>query len=128
MTVNKAPLCPHLIRQVPEQFSWVDHRLVRERYLDYLSNGAAALYLFLVTVGDSRGLSYYGDASVQKRLGMNEDMLDAARKSLIQQRLIAFRRPLYQVLALDHRREPAGTAEESYSMGQILRQMMGGGA
>lgn len=106
----------------------MDHRLVRERYLDYLSNGAAALYLFLVTVGDSRGLSYYGDASVQKRLGMNEDMLNAARKSLIQQRLIAFRKPLYQVLALDHRREPAGTAEESSSMGQILRQMMGGGA
>lgn len=128
MTVNKTPLCPHLIRQVPEQFSWVDHRLVRERYLDYLSNGAAALYLFLVTVGDSRGLSYYGDASVQKRLGMNEDMLDAARKSLVQQRLIAFRKPLYQVLALDHRREPAGSTEESSSMGQILRQMMGGGA
>ena len=52
-----------MIRRVPEQFSWVDHRLVRERYIDGLSNSAAALYLFLVTVSDARGMSYYGDAS-----------------------------------------------------------------
>jgi hypothetical protein len=117
-----------MIRKVPEQFSWVDHRLVRERYIDRLSNGAAALYLFLVTVSDAQGLSYYGDASLQKRLSMNEDMLSKAREALIEQRLIAFRRPLYQVLALDHRREPVATTGEPCSMGQILRQMMGGGA
>jgi hypothetical protein len=128
MTTDKVPICAHMIRKVPEQFSWVDHRLVRERYIDRLSNGAAALYLFLVTVSDAQGLSYYGDASLQKRLSMNEDMLSKAREALIEQRLIAFRRPLYQVLALDHRREPVATTGEPCSMGQILRQMMGGGA
>ena len=128
MTTDKVPICPHLIRKVPEQFSWVDHRLVRERYIDGLSNGAAALYLFLVTVSDAQGLSYYGDASLQERLGMNEDMLGKAREALVEQRLIAFRKPLYQVLALDHRREPVAAAGEPRSMGQILRQMMGGGA
>lgn len=117
-----------MIRKVPEQFSWVDHRLVRERYIDGLSNGAAALYLFLVTVSDAQGLSYYGDASLQKRLGLNEDMLGKAREALVEQRLIAFRKPLYQVLALDRRREPFATTGEPCSMGQILRQMMGGGA
>ncbi len=128
MTTDKVPIYPHMIRRVPEQFSWVDHRLVRERYIDGLSNSAAALYLFLVTVSDARGMSYYGDASLQKRLGMNEDELSKARQKLVEQRLIAFRKPLYQVLALDHRREPVAASGEPCSMGQILRQMMGGGA
>ena len=128
MTTDKVPIYPHMIRRVPEQFSWVDHRLVRERYIDSLSNSAAALYLFLVTVSDARGMSYYGDASMQKRLGMNEGALDKAREALVEQRLIAFRKPLYQVLALDHRREPVVVTGEPCSMRQILRQMMGGGA
>ena len=128
MTTDKVPIYPHMIRRVPEQFSWVDHRLVRERYIDGLSNSAAALYLFLVTVSDARGMSYYGDASLQKRLGMNEEMLGKAREVLVEQRLIAFRKPLYQVLALDDRREPVVATGDPCSMGQILRQMMGGGA
>lgn len=128
MTVSKAPIYPHLVRQVPEQFSWVDHRLVRERYIDCLSHSAATLYLFLVTVSDARGLSYYGDASLQKRLGMQEDVLEAAREALIRHRLIAFNKPLYQVLPLESRREPASASGEPCSMGQILRQIMGGGA
>jgi len=128
MTTDKVPIYPHMIRRVPEQFSWVDHRLVRERYIDSLSNSAAALYLFLVTVSDAQGLSYYGDASLKKRLDMNEDMLGKAREALVEQRLIAFRKPLYQVLALDHRREPVVVTGEPCSMSQILRQMMGGGA
>lgn len=129
MTVSKAPIYPHLVRQVPEQFSWVDHRLVRERYIDYLSHHSAALYLFLITVSDAQGLSYYGDVTLQKRLGMPEDALVGAREALVRQRLIAFRKPLYQVLPLDKpRREPAGVDGDPCSMGQILRQMMGGGA
>ncbi|MBV5328468.1 MAG: hypothetical protein JZU65_12685 [Chlorobium sp.] len=128
MTVNKVPLCPDKIRRVPEQFSWVDHRLVRERYIDSLSTEAAALYLFLVTVSDTRGLSYYGDATLQKRLGLDAHRLVAARGALAQQGLIAFSKPLYQVLALDHRREMAATTGEPCSIGQILRQVMGGGA
>lgn len=126
MNVNKVPFCPDKIRSVPEQFSWVDHRLVRERYIDSLSNEAAALYLFLVTVSDVRRLSYYGDATLQKRLGMDAHRLVAARGVLVQQGLIAFSKPLYQVLALDHRRETAATTREPCSIGQILRQMTGG--
>jgi hypothetical protein len=41
---------------VPSQFSWIDQRLVRERYIDQLSPHACALYLFLVTVADAQGL------------------------------------------------------------------------
>lgn len=117
-----------MIRRVPEQFSWVDHRLVRERYIDYISHGAGTLYLFLVTVSDSRGLSYYGDETLQKRLAMESAGLAKARDALIQQRLIAYQRPLYQVLALDHRREDSQRISGPRSMREVLLQVMGGGS
>jgi len=115
-----------MIRQVPEQFSWIDHRLVRARYIDHISHRAAALYLFLVTVSDVQGLSYYGDETLRKRLGLDEVELGEARRILIQQRLIAYRKPLYQVLALDHRRNPISVSTEPSSLGEVLEQIMGG--
>ena len=104
MSINKQAICPHRIRRVPDQFSWVDHRLVREQYIDHIGTGAAALYLFLVTVSDARGLSYYSDQTLQKRLGLDDPGLETARNELIVQQLIGWQKPLYQVLALDHRR------------------------
>jgi hypothetical protein len=101
--MHKHLLCPERLRQVPEQFSWIDHRLVSDRHLDICSHQAAALYLFLVIVGDSKGLSYYSDASLMHRLGMTAPVLDAARRELIRIGLVCFEKPLYQVLSLDVR-------------------------
>ena len=115
-----------MIRRVPEQFSWLDHRLVRENYIDHLSHPASALYLFLVTVSDNQGLSYYGDSTLSKRLSMAPLTLTEARNILVQHRLLAYRKPLYQVLALDQRREPVQTESEATSIGQILQQLAGG--
>jgi hypothetical protein len=100
MTIKRV-LCPERIRQIPPQFSWVDHRLVRERYLDRCDPPAAALYLFLVTVADAQGLSYYSDAALGRRLSIGLARLSQARGDLIRVGLIAYQRPLYQVLALD---------------------------
>ena len=86
---------------MPAQFSWVDQRLVRDRHLDHLDVYASALYLFLVTVADARGLSWYGDASTARRLSMDEIRLRQARCDLIRAGLLAYASPLYQVLALD---------------------------
>ena len=88
-------------RQLPKQFSWVDQRLVRERYIDRLSHPACTLYLFLLTVADAQGLSYYADASLCQRLEMSTAQLQTARKLLVEQGLVAYQRPLYQVLALE---------------------------
>lgn len=100
MTLKRV-LCPERIRQVPSQFSWVDHRLVRERYIERCDHPAAALYLFLVTVADVQGLSYYSDAALMRRLSMSAAGLGQARSDLVRHGLIAYQRPLYQVLALD---------------------------
>jgi hypothetical protein len=115
-----------MVRRVPDQFSWIDHRLVREGYIDYLSHSAAALYLFLVTVSDSRGLSYYSDETLSRRLGMDPTTLAEARMALIRRQLVAYRKPLYQVLALDSRHQPVRSNSEPSSIGQVLQQIMGG--
>ena len=99
--VEKRLLCPHRRRRTPAQFSWLDHRLVRERRLERCPVEAWALYLFLVTVGDARGLSYYSDASLTARLPLDRRALLEARHALIGAGLIAFEPPLYQVLSLD---------------------------
>ena len=99
--MHKRPISLPKLRTVPRQFSWVDQRLVRERYIDQLSHEACTLYLFLVTVADAQGLSYYADASLCHRLSMTRTELHQARQALIQRGLVAYQHPLYQVLALD---------------------------
>jgi len=97
---HKIPIRPERIRSIPDQFSWVDHRLVRDRHIDRLTHEAATLYLFLVTVSDSQGLSYYSEPSLCERLAMDATTLASARACLRQAGLILYKKPLYQVLPL----------------------------
>jgi hypothetical protein len=122
--MEKHPIYPQRIRKVPRQFSWVDQRLVRERYIDRCSHRSAALYLFLVTVAGAQGMSYYGDRSVCQRLAMDQESLEKARRELVGLDLIAWQRPLYQVLALGDTplQRPEGRLQ---SFAQILRQIGG---
>jgi hypothetical protein len=100
MRTPKQVLRPERLRLVPEQFSWVDQALVLWGRIDRCDARAAALYLFLVTVADAKGLSYYGAATLAKRLRLSESELGAARVQLIELDLIAYQAPLYQVLSL----------------------------
>ena len=93
-------LWPERLRQVPRQFSWVDQALVQRGFIDRCDARAAALYLFLVTVCDAQGMSYYGAATMAPRLRLSTEELGAARAQLIELELIAYQAPLYQVLAL----------------------------
>ena len=97
----KRVLSPARIRKLPQQFSWVDQRLVRERYTERCDANALALYLFLLTVADAQGLSYYSNAAIERSLSMDVLSLNKARRDLVQASLIAYDKPLYQVLALD---------------------------
>jgi hypothetical protein len=119
--IRKRVLCPERLRKVPEQFSWIDHRLVRDRHIVGKSAEALALYLFLVTVADGQGLSYYSDAGIGKLLPLDGPALDRARQELIRSRLIAYERPLYQVLSLDKPDGPRGGTTQT--LGQIIREM-----
>lgn len=101
MRIIKRVLRPERLRRVPAQFSWIDQRLVREHYLERCDAPALALYLFLLTVGDERGLSYYAEATLCRPLSMEESRLRQARSTLIGAGLIAYEAPLYQVLSLE---------------------------
>lgn len=91
---------------MPEQFSWVDQALVQQHFIDRCDAHAAALYLFLVTVADAQGLSYYGEATLTARLHLSTEELDVARQQLINIELVAYQAPLYQVLALSGHAPP----------------------
>ena len=105
---------PDRLRQVPEQFGWIDHRLVLDKHIRRCDHTAWALYLFLVVVGDYQGLSYYSDRSIQKFLSMDQETLGHAKRNLLRAGFIAFDAPIYQVLALDHQRveEPPSHEKE----------------
>jgi len=99
--MHKHPISLAKLRQVPQQFSWVDQRLVREGSIDQLSHEACALSLFLLTGADAQGLSFDSERSLCQRLAMTPVVLRQARQALIECALVAYQRPLYQVLALD---------------------------
>ncbi len=100
MKIIKSVLRPERLREVPEHFSWVDQALVQRHLIERCDNRMAALYLFLVTVADAQGLSYYGAATLAARLHLSAEELAVARQRLIELELIAYQAPLYQVLAL----------------------------
>jgi hypothetical protein len=125
--VSKIPIVPHRVRRIPRQFSWVDHRLVREGRIDHCSHAAAALYLFLITVGDAKGMSYYADASIMAPLSMDLPTLRQARQNLIHADLIAWKKPLYQVLSLDEEKPPKPQPlAQPLSLKQILEKTLAG--
>ena len=132
--IHKHPLRPDRLRQIPPSFSWVDHRLVRHQHLRRAEPQAWALYLFLVTVADAQGLSYYSEASIARHLNLEPLALAGAREQLIRADLLAYRKPLYQVLALpeavsvvDASVTSAPRTGPARSAGEILRRALEGG-
>jgi hypothetical protein len=131
--MKKHLIRPDRLRQVPTGFNWVDHRLVRQNYLDRCDCVDLALYLFLVTVSDVQGLSYYSDQAICRRLRIDSTALSAARVHLQKADLIAYQRPLYQVLSLVEPSQPSSPsasprAEQTQSIAQILSHVLKGGA
>ena len=126
MQIKKRVLCPERLRKVPAQFSWVDQRLVRQRYLERCDHAALALYLVLVTVADAEGLSYYSDASLERMLRLDHAGLSAARSALVQAGLAVYQKPLYQVLALESAAPlpPTSRSGQVRSLKAILAQVL----
>ena len=124
--IVKNPILKQRIRKIPNSFSWIDHRLVRQKHIDSCSHEQSALYLFLVCVSDDKGLSYYADKSIMQKLGMDMQTLEEARSGLIKNNLIAWQQPIYQVLSL----EPMVNTSRSgqmMSLSNILNNAVGGG-
>jgi hypothetical protein len=133
--IHKYLLRPERLRHVPPSFSWVDHRLVRQEYFPRADHTAWALYLFLVTVADAQGLSYYSDRTIGLHLEIDSVALSAARQQLVRADLIAYRKPLYQVLSLPETPSapsapvaPAPRSDQVQPVAEVLRRVLEGGA
>jgi len=130
---GREPILPQRRRRIPPQFSWIDHRLVREGHLQGRSAPALALYLFLVTVADAEGLSWYSEAALCRQLSCSGAQLQSARTELQQAALIAYRQPLYQVLDLapvgsTPPRTPSPRQQATVAASEVLQQLLTGGA
>jgi hypothetical protein len=129
--MTKKLLRPDRLRQLPSQFSWIDQHLIRHRHLHSCEHSAWALYLFLTTVADAQGLSYYSDASTMRLVKLDPVQLSAARQQLIQAQLLCYEKPLYQLLALpeDPKAQPLTSQRsgQTHSVAEVLRRALEGG-
>lgn len=126
--VHKKLLRPERLRKVPPQFSWLDQRLIRQGRLRECASPAWALYLFLAAVSDERGLSYYSESSLQRELGLAQPTLHHARRQLVGADLLAYEKPLWQLLGLDPVPAPSQPRGQTRSVGEVLAHLLGGAA
>ncbi len=111
MTVKRL-LFPDRVRKIEGSFGWIDHRFITDGFLHDLSMIEILLYLFLVSVSDRHGLSFYHDDRIASLLKIDLPALGKAREGLIRRSLIAYQSPLYQVLSLPPKSIPLPSKEE----------------
>jgi len=88
-------------KSLPRGFGWIDHRLLRDGYISHCSPQALALYVLLVCASDAQGLSYYSGSRIAELLRLEPAVVSGARGELIELGLIAYQKPLYQLLSLE---------------------------
>lgn len=88
------------LRKITNSFSWIDHQTITGGFLEELTTMEILLYFFLVAVCDRHGVSFYHDDRICRLLKIDFSGFGQAREGLIQRSLIAYRYPVYQVLAL----------------------------
>lgn len=82
---------PARVRRIHTSFAWLDHRLLRDGHLEEMSLVEVALYVFLVLAGDRNGVSFYNKATISKKLNLDWDDFERAKRALLEKELIAFR-------------------------------------
>lgn len=88
------------IRKIEGPFGWIPRKFIMDGYTMMCDKDELLLYFFLVTVGDNYGLSFYGDRRMCELLGIEQNTLERSRQKLQERSLIAYKKPLYQVLSL----------------------------
>jgi len=96
--VRDEPLEPRRIRHPRGAYGWVDLRIVTEGHLRGLGPEAALVYLFLCTVGNRAGISFWGRPRIAQLLHLTPAEIDDALARLIAADLIAANNRIVQVL------------------------------
>ena len=98
--MEKTPIIPQRVRRINGSFAFIEHRFLRDGFWSSLDHQELLLYLFLVMVGDRRGISFYCYDRICNLLGVTVDDYILARNALIKKDLIAFDGKFFQVLSL----------------------------
>ena len=94
-------LCPDRIRRRHGSFGWIEHRFIREGFLEGLRHPEALFYVFLAIVADERGISFYSQERIRQLLGIpHAHTLQGAINELVDRNLLAYRSGIYQILDL----------------------------
>jgi len=56
--IERLPICPERVRKIAGSFAFIEHRFLRDGFLQSLTHHEILLYLFLVLVGDRIGLYF----------------------------------------------------------------------
>ena len=122
---SKRMISPEKRRKIPSRFSWIDHRVVRNGYTRKCSARALGLYLFLLSVSDRDGLSFYGSQSISREINVHIHDLEDLRLELIKAGLIAYSEGIYQVLELEaeNTESPQNVYNGSRKVSEILQEM-----
>ncbi len=78
------------IRNIKGSFAWVDHRLMRNGFLQVMTHNDIALYLFLILVADKNGVSFYRKEKICEAVSLDFSQFEIAKDRLINMKLIAF--------------------------------------
>jgi len=100
IVVNKKLLNPIRVRKIQGSFSFLEHRFLRQKFFENLTQHELLLYLFLLLASDRQGISYYSYDRICSITGITLDEYICARNGLIDTDLLAFDGFFFQILSL----------------------------
>ena len=81
---------PKSIRRIQHSFAWINHRLIRDGYLQVMTHEDLALYVFLILAADCNGVSFYRKEKICDAVSLSFNQFEVARDRLLDMKLIAF--------------------------------------
>lgn len=100
---------PKKIRNIKGSFAWIDHRLMRNGFIDIMTHQDMAMYLFLVLAADKNGVSFYRKEKICETVSLDYNQFEIAKDRLINMKLIAYEgysvlspNGYYQVLPIEN--------------------------
>jgi len=81
---------PQKTRNIKGSFAWIDHRLMRNGFMETMTHQDIALYLFLILVADKNGVSFYRKEKICEAVSLDFSQFEIAKDRLVNMKLIAF--------------------------------------
>ena len=98
--IDRSLLVPRRARRIQGSFAAIEHRFLRDGFLQSLTHHEIVLYLFLILAADRNGISFYSYDKICTILDLPVDDYILARNALIENNLLAFDGHRFQVLSL----------------------------